>query len=63
MSRLPSVETQLRTVKAELREARIDVSRLRVACAAITERAIKAEKEASEWKERFDVLLRKEHKP
>lgn len=69
MGKLPSIETQLKHAKAKLvRETRLsnmrldNVFSLRIEAARNLARAIAAEKELTEWKERFDVLLRRTEK-
>lgn len=59
MSKAPSIETQLRTVKRELAKTKSELATMRA-------RANRAESEGrnliverDEWKKRFDELLRK----
>ncbi len=59
MSRLPSIETQLRTAKAELKEQRAALKTQAEAAAIWRGRATKAEQEVAEWKTRFDLLLKR----
>jgi hypothetical protein len=55
--RPPSVETELRTVKRELREARAALAACRLSEHAYRARATNAEQELKSWKARFDELL------
>ena len=57
MSRKPSVETELRTVRAEFKRYRAAYDERIRDCTAFRLRAIKAEEECAEWKRRFDLLL------
>lgn len=66
MSRQPSEATQLRSLKAENKVLRSQVTRLQVEIQMSRGRATVAEKETAEWKRRFDLLLErtpKEPKP
>ncbi len=57
MGRLPSAETQLRTLKRYVRELETENRNLRTNESGYRIRATKAEQEVSEWKKRFDALL------
>lgn len=58
VSRKPSPETELRSVKRELREAKEDLSRCRLSMAEYRARATRAEQSCAEWQQRFDALLK-----
>lgn len=58
MSRQPSVDTQLRNAKSQLRETTRQLEIAREVCRRLEARASKAEREVAEWKGRFDSLLR-----
>ena len=58
MSKLPSVETQLRTTRHELKRARVEIAGLKGERDAYRTRAMKAERESYDWKCRFDALLK-----
>jgi outer membrane murein-binding lipoprotein Lpp len=62
MSKAPSEATQIRTLKARLAEAEKDRSALARERDAYRVRATKAEQECAEWRERFDILLRRDGK-
>jgi hypothetical protein len=62
MAREPSTETKLRTAKADIRRLYIELARANQAASEYRARATKAEQEAAEWKQRFDVLLRRDEK-
>ena len=53
-------ETEIRNLKRSLLEARRDYASTKETLRSVIRRAQKAEKECAEWKERFDVLLRRE---
>ena len=57
MARLPSAETQLRRVRADLKDALSDARRHKVMADNYHTRLIEAEREVFEWKRRFDALL------
>jgi hypothetical protein len=58
MPRVKSDATKLRIARSELRIARQSSMRAASELADLYNRAAKAEKEAAEWKARFDALLR-----
>lgn len=58
MSRMPSAETQLKTTKRLLNDARREVQNLLGERNAWRIRAGHATAEAEEWKRRFDALLK-----
>lgn len=58
MAKMPSEKTQLRTAKAELAREKDNSRDLRVQRDNYRIRATKAEQECTEWKARFDTLLR-----
>jgi hypothetical protein len=60
MAKSPSVETQLRTAKADIRRLHIELNRAAQSVSDYRSRATKAEQEAAEWKQRFDLLLRRD---
>jgi hypothetical protein len=60
MPRQPSIETQLRTARADIRRLTVEVARAEQQATGYRARATKAEQEASEWKQRFDILLRRD---
>lgn len=60
MSRMPSEATQLRTAKSEIRSLEKALDQSRALTRELNARATKAEKESAEWKERFDILLRRD---
>lgn len=62
MAKQPSVETQLRTARADLRRTQAELHRANLAANEYRIRATKAEQEAAEWKSRFDKLLDREPK-
>lgn len=55
--RKPSAETELRTVRRELRECQARERAERQGRQEYQARTTKAERELSEWKRRFDRLL------
>lgn len=57
MPRQPSVETQLKSARAELRRTAIELAQASQRISEWRARASKAEQEAEEWKRRFDILL------
>jgi len=60
MSKPPSEATQLRTAKREAKELTGENWRLRNEVDHFRARATKAEQQCAEWKERFDILLRRD---
>lgn len=60
MGKPPSIETQLKTARADLRRMDIELARANQQASAYRERATKAEQAVAEWKERFDILLRRD---
>jgi hypothetical protein len=60
MAKAPSIETQLKTARAELRKFHINLLREQQQVAHYRARATKAEQEVAEWKQRFDILLRRD---
>lgn len=60
MSRLPSAETELRHCKSELRKARDLIKYLRDDVETLTSDLSLSTIAAREWKERFDILLKRE---
>jgi len=58
MSKLPSVETQLRTVKQENNRVKAQLKELSHQRDLYMKSANVAEAAVKEWKERFDALLR-----
>jgi hypothetical protein len=60
MAKAPSIETQLKTARAELRKLHIDLLREQQQVAHYRARTMKAEQEVAEWKQRFDILLRRD---
>lgn len=59
MSRQPSEATQIRALRKELSQSRLDRLTLFKVSTEHECRANKAEQELKEWKERFDLLLRR----
>jgi hypothetical protein len=57
LSRKPSPETELRTVRRELKKWKAGYDERVKDCTAFRMRAIKAEEESADWKRRFDLLL------
>lgn len=57
MARAPSVETQLKSARAELRRVAVELAQANQRTSEWRARATKAEQEAAQWKERFDILL------
>lgn len=57
MSKLPSIETQLRHARSDLKGAQASVLALTTQVNNYRARASRAEQEAAEWKRRFDLLL------
>ncbi|MEJ8837620.1 hypothetical protein [Ramlibacter sp. AN1133] len=60
MPRVASVETQLKATRAELNRATRSLERVQKEADAYRARATSAEREAAEWKQRFDILLRRD---
>ena len=60
MSREPSDATKLRTAKSELSSAKTALAASEKLAHEYRARATKAEQQVSEWKARFDILLRRE---
>jgi hypothetical protein len=60
MARLPSEATQLRTAKREAKELRDELWQVKQERHRALVRLSKAEDELAEWKERFDILLRRD---
>lgn len=58
MSKTPSAEAQLKTLKRELKDAIQAKERVRMEAEAYRSRATKSEQENAEWKRRFDALLK-----
>ena len=70
MSRKPSAETQVVKLKRELRAANEDRKLLASALSAAQSltkdyraRSTKAEQECAEWRQRFDLLLKRDNPP
>lgn len=63
MSKAPSEKTMLASARRELNLCREDLARTKRTADEYRVRATKAEQEVKEWKERFDLLLRKEGDP
>jgi len=59
MSKAPSDKTLLQTERRLTRDLRVELERYKQFCAEYRMRASKAEADAAEWKNRFDVLLSK----
>ena len=59
MSRPPSTETLLKRARTQLRRMAEQIVSYRQQANDQAVRAARAEKERDEWRERFDVLLRK----
>lgn len=59
MSKLPSEATQIRSLKRQLAEAERESKARAAETATYRARATKAEQELKEWKDRFDLLLRR----
>lgn len=59
MSRKPSIETELRNVKRELRETNALKNEYQREAMGLRGQLNKAHAEAGEWKHRFDQLLSK----
>ncbi len=57
MTRQPSAETQLRTLRADLRRLSAEAAGMAREATDYRRRASKAEAEVAEWKRRFDLLL------
>jgi hypothetical protein len=57
MSRPPSAETQLRHLKRDHTKVTTDLADALTRCSEYRQRASKAEKEAAEWRQRFDLML------
>ena len=60
MAKAPSTETQLRTARADIRRLTVEVARANQQAAAYRTRATQAEREVGQWKQRFDILLRRD---
>lgn len=60
MSRMPSEATQLRTAKSEIKRLEGKLAQEGALAREFRVRATKAEQEVAEWKERFDILLRRD---
>ena len=60
MSKLPSDATRLRSLKSAYNYLRKELDAMREHRDQYRARATKAEQDAKEWKDRFDVLLRRE---
>lgn len=60
MSRAPSEATQIKNLRRDLNELRGELTRTQAAMSTYRTRATKAEQECAEWKERFDILLRRD---
>jgi len=58
VSKLPSEATQIRTLKRQLAQAQSESASHAISSVQYRQRATKAEQEAKEWKDRFDLLLR-----
>jgi hypothetical protein len=57
MAKAPSVETQLRTARADIRRLTFELARANQQATAYRTRATQAEQDAAQWKQRFDILL------
>lgn len=62
MAKAPSADTQLRTLKAQAKDLNKQLDAALVQRDAYRARATKAEQEAADWKQRFDILLRRDGK-
>lgn len=60
MSKPRSVETELRRTKEALRVRSLELSRSLLNSIAYRNRATIAEQEVAEWRQRFDILLRRD---
>ena len=60
MSKLPSDATQLRSLKSEFNHPNRECASARQYRDMYRARAIKAEQDVAQWKERFDILLRRD---
>jgi uncharacterized NAD(P)/FAD-binding protein YdhS len=58
MSKAPSAETQLRSVRRVLRQCQEDLIRTKQTAEGYRARSTKAEQEVAEWKQRFDAMLK-----
>lgn len=63
MAKSPSAETQLRTLRSELKRVREERDDARSSTIHYRQRAEKSEQESEEWKRRFDTLLNREPSP
>ncbi len=59
MGRTASPETQLRSAKAEIKDLEAQLTVMRRSRDEYHSRTTKAEQECKEWKERFDLLLKR----
>jgi hypothetical protein len=57
MSRKPTPETELKTVKRELRQSQEDAAKWLRDANTYRARAMQAEQECADWRKRFDLLL------
>ncbi|MCR4297529.1 MAG: hypothetical protein NUV75_02065 [Gallionella sp.] len=62
MSKLPSEATQLRRLKSDHKLLKKEFYQVRVDRDAYRARATRMEQEVAQWRERFDILLRREDK-
>lgn len=60
MSKQPSEATLLRQARSEIRQLEKELKEARSQAVTYRTRATKAETEASEWRTRFDILLRRD---
>ena len=63
MGRIASDTTLLRSAKKTLLERSAELMKARIERDHYRTRATKAEQEAKEWKDRFDILLRRDNTP
>lgn len=61
MAKAPSEATQIRNLKAQLKSVQLALESVAKERDQYRVRATKAEQEAAQWRERFDILLRREN--
>lgn len=60
MSKAPSLETKVKTLQREVKRLTVELGSVRASAAEYRSRTNRAEGEVSEWKKRFDLLLKRE---
>jgi hypothetical protein len=63
MSHKPTAETEVKSLRREVKRLKAELADARASANEYRPRASRAEAEVSEWKKRFDLLLKREPLP